>query len=376
MDRDGLGRLGRAALPIVAVLSLVLGLGLTLAVAEDTLGYDFLAYHQAAERLLAGRPLYDMSFTGTGGFGLFYYPPTFAPMLLPFGLLGAQAATWTWIAISIAAFVLGVAMLPVSRSVRWWIALTAGWSWPFVYAVKLGQVGPVLFLAFAIGWRWLDEPIRLGLSGAIGAAIKLQPGLILAWALLTRRIVAVVVGAIALVVLAAIALAIAGVGAWTDFVALLRTVTDPITTAHNFTPGAVAYQLGAPEAAASMIQLASTAAVAVLLLVAIVRATDEASYLVAVVASQLVSPVLWDHYAMLLLLPVAYLASSGRWWALLVPIVTAWPILEVTPPIAYPILFWVVLVATLVVGWRAKGATDGGTRTVTGSATPASSAVA
>ena len=45
---------------------------------------------------------------------------------------------------------------------RWWIVLLAGLSWPFAYAVKLGQVGPILFLLFAIGWRWLDDPIRLG----------------------------------------------------------------------------------------------------------------------------------------------------------------------------------------------------------------------
>ena len=42
--------LGRAALPIVAVVSFVVGVGATLAVAGDTLGYDFRAYHQAAVR--------------------------------------------------------------------------------------------------------------------------------------------------------------------------------------------------------------------------------------------------------------------------------------------------------------------------------------
>ena len=114
-----------------------------------------------------------------GGFGLFYYPPTFAPLILPLGLLAATTATWAWIAGSLAAFLVGVAVLPVARDVRWWIVLLAGWSFPFVYALKLGQVGPILFATFAIGWRWLDRPTILGISGAIGAAIKLQPGLIL-----------------------------------------------------------------------------------------------------------------------------------------------------------------------------------------------------
>ncbi len=350
MEEQRLGRLASAALPIVAVLSFVTGVSLTLAVAGDTLGYDFRAYHQAVERLLAGQALYDMSFTETGGFGLFYYPPTFAPLILVLGLLGTWAAVWVWIGGSVAAFLAGVALLPVSRSVRWWTLLLAGWSFPFVYAVKLGQVGPILFALFAVGWRWLDSPVRLGLSGALGAAIKMQPGLVLGWALLTRRWAAVVIGGAALVLLSLVSVGLAGVGAWTDFLTLLRAVSDPITTEHNFTPGAVAFQLGVAAGTAGLIQLVSTAAVVVVVLLAIRVASAEASYLVVVVASQLVSPILWDHYAMLLLLPVAYLLSAGRWWALAVPLVMAWPLVDVTPPIVYSVAFWVVLVATTLVG--------------------------
>ena len=354
MDRDAPARLARTALPILAMLSFAGGVAATLAVAGDTLGYDFRAYHDAIERLVNGGPLYDMSFTETGGFGLFYYPPTFAPLLLPFALLAAQPAIWTWIGLSLVAFLLGVAILPVSRSVRWWIVLLAGLSFPFVYAVKLGQVGPILFLAFAVGWRGIDDPIRLGVSGAAGAAIKLQPGLVLVWALLTRRYRAVAVGAIVLLVLAATATLLAGPAAWSDFLVLIRTVTDPIATERNLTPGAVAYQLGAPAAVATAVQLANTIGVIAAFLAAVRWASDEASYLVAVIASQLVSPILWDHYALLLLLPVAYLLSAGRWWALAIPLVTAWPLIGVTPPIAYPIVFWITLLATLTVGRAAR----------------------
>jgi alpha-1,2-mannosyltransferase len=357
MDRDALARLARTALPILAVLSFGGGVALTLAAAGDTLGYDFLAYHAAIERVADGGPLYDMSYTETGGFGLFYYPPTFAPLLLPFALLAAKTATFVWIGLSLVAFVVGVAILPVSRSVRWWILLLAGLSFPFVYAVKLGQVGPILFFTFAIGWRWIDDPIRLGASAAAGAAIKLQPGLLLVWALLTSRFRAVVVGAVALLVLGVAATLVAGPGAWSDFLVLIRTVADPITTEHNLTPGAIAYQFGAPGGVAAGLQLLNTIAVVAAFLAAIRWAGDEASYLVAVIASQLISPILWDHYAMLLLLPVAYLLSAGRWWALAIPLVTAWPLIGITPPVMYPIMFWVTLIATLVVGRAARRST-------------------
>ena len=349
-----LGRLGRAALPIVAVLMFAGFVGSTVAVAGDTLGFDFLAYHQAAVRLLHGEPLYDLSFQTTGGFGLFYYPPTFATLILPLGLLSATTAVWAWIAILLGSFGLGVVLLPVTRTVRWWIVLLAGLSWPFAYAIKLGQVGPILFLLFAIGWRWLDDPIRLGASAALGTAVKLQPGILFVWALLTRRWSAIAAGAVVVGVIALVGTLLAGAGAWSDFFILVRQVGDPITTVHNFTPGAIAYQLRVPAGAASVIQLASTVVVLSAIVVAARMARPEASYLVAVIASQLLSPVLWDHYALLLLLPVAYLCAAGRWWALAIPLITATPLIAITPPIAYPLSFAVALGATLRVGIRAR----------------------
>ena len=157
-----------------------------------------------------------------------------------------------------------------------------------------------------------------------------------------------------LLALAVLAVILAGLGAWPDFLTLVRTVTDPIVTEHNFTPGAVAYQLGMDPGYASLLQFASTIAVAVIWVVAIRTGTDEASFLVTVVVSQLVSPILWDHYAMLLLLPVAYLLAAGRWWAIAIPLVSAWPLVGITPPIVYPLAFWVTLIALTVVGRRAQ----------------------
>ena len=146
-----------------------------LASAGRTLGLDFLAYHSAAVRVLDGQPAYDTTFFGAGGFGLFYYPPTFIPLVLPFGLLGATTATWLWIGLSIAAFAIGVVVLPVSGRTKWLIVLLAGLSWPFLYALKLGQVGPILFALFAAGWRGCRRRPCSASAAALGAAIKIQP---------------------------------------------------------------------------------------------------------------------------------------------------------------------------------------------------------
>jgi hypothetical protein len=340
-----LGRALGSLHPVLALATVALTVGATLAVAGDTLGYDFLAYHAAATRVLDGLPAYDTSFEAAGGFGLFYYPPTFVPLVLPLGLLATATATWAWIGLLLGAFGAGVAILPVSRRTRWLIVLLAGLSWPFLYAVKLGQVGPLLFLAFAAGWRWMDRPAVLGASGALGAAIKMQPGLVLAWALLTRRWAALAWGAGVLAAAAVLATLVAGPGAWSDFLLLLSRVTDPITTPHNFTPGAVAYQLGMSRDAASLLQWVSMGVVVVVVVVAALRLGAVPSYLVAVVASQLLSPILWDHYALLLLLPVAWLVDRGRWWAVLIPLATSVALVAVIPPVVYPLAFGITLVA-------------------------------
>jgi alpha-1,2-mannosyltransferase len=356
--RDGLdpGALARAALPVAAIASLLVipGLVILAAQAAGTLGFDFLAYQQAASRVLAGERLYDPTVQQTGGFGLFYYPPPFVLAVLPFALVPAATATWLWLGASMAMLVAGVALLPVGVTVRWTTLLLAGLSWPVAYALKLGQVGPLLFLLFSIGWRWLDRPLAVGAAGALGAIVKLQPGLILVWAVLTRRFRAVLLGGAILVVAAAAAtVVLGGVGVWQDYVALIRNVSDPITTPHNFTPGAAAYQAGVPAGLATAIQVLSSVLVVAAVILAALRAPADASLLVAIVASQLLSPVLWDHYAMLLLLPVAWLLERRQWWAVLIPLVTSAVTLVVSlPAVIYPVMFWISLLGVLAVGLR------------------------
>ena len=83
----------------------------------------------------------------------------------------------------------------------------------------------------------------------------------------------------------------------------------------------------------------------------------EASYLVAVVASQLLSPILWDHYAMLLLLPVAWLLERRQWWAVLITLSTSTVGLFVGLPAAlYPLALWAALIAVFAVDWSRRPA--------------------
>lgn len=340
-------------LPVVALVVAIVVVGAVLASAGPTLGYDTRAYLDAARRLIDGRQLYDTSIDQAGAAGLYYYSPPFTLLAIPFALLPAPLDVLGWTGAIVAAFGLGVALLPISREVRWLVVLLAGLSWPFAYAVKLGQVGPVLFLCFAVGWRWMDRPIGLGAAIAIGTVVKLQPAILFAWAGLTRRWAAIAVGLAALVLAATLATVVCGVDAWGAWLTILRSISAPITTPHNFTPGAIAYQAGLGEGAATVLQAVNTVAVLVIVLWTALRPSPAVGYLTAVTASQLLSPVLWDHYAMLLLLPTAWLLARRQWWAVAIPLATS-VLLIWLPAVVYPVSFWVGLVAPPIVDLRSS----------------------
>ena len=323
-----------------------------LSVAGATLGYDAAAYLQAADRLLAGRSLYDPAVDVAVGYGVYLYPPPFAFAPVPFTLLPAPLGLWTWLATMVAAFLAGTALLPVRATVRWSIVLLAALSFPFLYAVKLGQVGPLLYLAFAVGWRWIDRAGAIGLAVAAGALSKLQPALLFGWMAATRRWRALAVGLGAVAVAATVTTAVAGTATWSDYVALLGRVSKPITTPQNLTVGAVAWHAGFGMDMATLLQWVSVAGVVAVTGFAWLRRDAVTGLVVGVVASQLLSPVIWSHYAMLLLLPVALLLERRQWWAVAIPLVTWLPWDAV-----YPAAFAAALLGPVVTAPRAVSVT-------------------
>jgi hypothetical protein len=358
---------GERLLQPLAVVVFAVGIATIVLIAGDTLGYDFRAYLDAARRILDGQRLYDPAVDVAGGFAIYLYPPPFALALVPLALLpGTLLPTLAWTALAVAAVVAAVAILPVRPWVRWTLLLVAGLTWPVLYAIKLGQVGPLLFLCFAVAWRSVDRPLPLGLSIAAGTLVKLQPALLLPWALAVGRWRA---AAIALLAIAAACLAsvvVLGTAAWADYVALLRRVSDPVTTPHTVSPGAVAYQLGLTPEAASVVQWVAVVVVAVLTLHSWFRRDAVASLVVTAVASQVISPLVWDHYAVVLLLSVALvLDREGRraWPIALLPI-AAW-----LPAPVYPLIFAIGLVAAWGVGRPAKGTPESGRRITAPTAT-------
>lgn len=356
------------ALPVVAIVLFVLTVSGIVWSAGSTLGYDFQAYAGAAQRILDGQRLYDPAIDVAGGFAIYLYPPPFALAIVPLAIIGGQMAVAIWTALMVASVLAGVAVLPVARSVRWLVLLLGALDWPLVYSIKLGQVGPILFLLFAIGWRWIDRPGRLGSAIGLATLVKVQPGLLLGWAALTGRWRAIAAAVVIVSGAAVLATIVTGTQPWLDYPALLGRVNSPLTTPHNFTPGAIAFQAGAPIAVAGALQIFATIGALAAVVIAARTMSAEASYLVAVTASQLISPLLWDHYAILLILPVAWLLERRQWWAIAVPLAMSIPLVGIVPAAVYPVAFGICLVAPIAVG--AADRRRAGTATAAAAASP------
>jgi alpha-1,2-mannosyltransferase len=339
--RDAVARMT----PALVLLLLTVTTLAVLRAAGSTLGYDFQAYAQAADRLLAGQPLYDPSVDVAGGFAIYLYPPPFALIVVPFALLPDPLGTWAWIGALTACFLVGTALLPVGRSVRWTVVALAALSLPYLYGFKLGQVSPILYLCFAVGWRSLERAVPLGLSIAAGTLVKLQPALLFGWMLVTRRWAALAVGCAALLAAVAVTTLLMGVQVWSDYLSLLARVSQPVTTPHNMTPGAVAYRAGLSVDAATAVQYLAMAVTAAVTIFAWLRRDAATGFVVGIVASQLLSPLLWDHYAMLLLLPVALLLERRQWWAVAIPLLPWF-----ASDLVYPLIFGAALVGPVVAG--------------------------
>ena len=365
-----------AAIAILAVVAAYIAFGLR--TASSTLGCDFLAYYNASARWLSGSPIYDLAVTATGSCGTYQYPPPFVILATPFSLFGFGTGDWLWIGFLIGCWAVGTAILPVGVATRWTVLLLGAIGWPLIYGVRIGQVAPILYLVFAWGWRSLDQPIRLGAAVALGTMVKLQPGLLGVWLIARRDWRAVAAAGLTGLAILVVAAAI-GLRDWLGMLTLLRSLTDAVTVSTNLALGATLHSLGMDAALAGAIQTANAVAVLAIVILAGLRLPRTAGYLIALVASQLISPILWSHYALLLMLPVAWLLDRKLWWAAAVPLAEAWILIPFMPNWSYTLAFYAVFFALVVMGWRDRDAPDSAAATearVSAPSAPASGATA
>ncbi|MCU0506769.1 MAG: hypothetical protein MUE82_13610, partial [Chloroflexi bacterium] len=115
--------------------------------------------------------------------------------------------------------------------------------------------------------------------------------------------------------------------------------------------------MGAEPAVATALQWAFVLGVAALTIHAWLRRDAEASLVITAVASQVMSPLVWDHYAIVLLLPVALVLDrvGRRAWPIALLPIAGW-----LPAPVYPVMFVVGLLSAWAVGRPTRGTSGAG----------------
>ncbi len=273
--------------------------------------FDLRIFLDAAHEVASGRS----PFPAAGELGSdtsFVYPPLLAFLVWPFSVLPTGPAVLLWTLLSAACVVAALRLLGVTD----WRCYGVAFLWPTTRAaIALGTIGPVLLLGVAVAWRYRDR-LPLVAAAAAGAAITLKLFLwtLVVWLAVTRRFRAALVAAGVAVALAGASWAAIGFDGLGDYPSLLRRLSD-LESAESYSPyaaaRAAALAIGLPTA------LAWPAAIAVgmvLLGAAVYTARrrsgdreqrDRISLTFALAAALALSPLVWVHYFLLLLVPVA-----------------------------------------------------------------------
>jgi alpha-1,2-mannosyltransferase len=194
--------------------------------------------------------------------------------------------------------------------VRDWRCHAAALLSPFAHeALRWGTVGPFLLLLVALCWRYRDSVGGSAAAAAGGIVLKVFVWPLVVWLAATRRIrhaalAVVIAAAVALVSWAAIAFR-----GLVDYPRLLEKLSD-LEAERSYSAYALGVRLGLPSAAA---QIAAVVLGAALLVLAVrtarrradARESDRRSLTLVVAAALVLSPIVWFHYLLLLLVPIA-----------------------------------------------------------------------
>jgi alpha-1,2-mannosyltransferase len=292
--------LGIAPLVLLAAISIVTFVD---GLEPGSVGFDFRgAYLRAAEEITRGESPYPP----VEGFELashsaYVYPPLLAFALVPLTILPTGMA---------AGFaVLGVALLLIGAlailGVRDWRCYSAVFLWaPTVNALHMGSSSALLVLAAALTWRYRAATWQPALAIGLGVATKLILWPLLVWTLATRRLrttvlAAAVAGGVTLVLWAAL-----GFDGLLRYPAMLRRLAALEAEESYSLVGAFA-GLGAGGALARALALVVASAVLVLCVLYARRGEEARSFALALAAGLAFSPIVWLHYFVLLLVPLA-----------------------------------------------------------------------
>ncbi len=298
----------RAIAPLLLVCAIVvLFLPLTPA-------YDLNVFLRAGHAVLHGLQVYpDPGSKAVYSGSSFVYPYFAVWPFVPLAAISTSAATTVFFILS-TALVLAAAFVAAEGD-PWRASLVLGTAFT-ITGLQLGALSPLLFAGAAFLWQLRDRPAAFALLAAVVIASKLFLAPLLVWVLLARRwrAFAWASAATAVLLLAGFAFGPLGLAPYAHLLSALG--------AHE------AYQgfglIGVLQGAGVSLTLSHV--IAAVLAVALVAASyfryrrrqDEAVlFCGAIVASLILTPVLWSHYLVLLAAALLALRAPRRWFMVL-----------------------------------------------------------
>ena len=315
-----------SALAVIGLLWLLAGLAFL--PGGEGWGYDYRAYADAAERLAESGSLYQAETLDgpyrPGPYGLYMYAPPLGLAIGPLASIELDTAIVIWFLLHGLALAAACALMPVERWIKLAAFGVAALSLAVLRDFALGNVSVLLLLPLAAAWRWLDRP-----AGAIAQALAMA--------------VRPTLGAAARVAAAATPVACRGLDhrrrtrahradACHSWASRATATTSPSCATlaasrawpRTMTSAPACWSSASTEPSPTLALLVGyglgIAAIALSL-----RRDRELGFVVTASASLLLSPLLWDHYFAMLVLPAAFLAARGRTWGLVLPLLTWLP---------------------------------------------------
>ena len=277
-------------------------------------GVDFRQFYAAAVRLLHGGDPYVTAFTALGQHHPFVYPPLAAFVIAPFTILTPHTASVVFGLICIALTPVALWIMNV-RDWRIW-SVTLVWAPAFV-AWQTGNQTALLLVLLALLWRYRDRPLAAGALTAVAISMKVFMWPLALWLLATRRWRATGWGLLTGVIVNAVCWAMVGFDNLKPFVHNSGLDVTAYWRA-GYSIAATLAPLGITHSTGSLLTLLASVLLGLAVLyAAYVRHDERGALTLTVVLVLAASPIVWNHYLLLLLVPMAITCPRLNWiWGL------------------------------------------------------------
>lgn len=261
---------------------------------SEKLGYDFRAvYLPAAEAVWHGESPYV-----TDSDLPYVYPPQLAILVVPFTALPVDVAAVLAVLALVGALMGALAIVGV-RDIRCFAAVliwAPGWN-----SLEMANVSALLALMLAVAWRFRATMWPLAAALGLAVSVKLFLWPLLLWAAVSGRLRALAAALGIGLGLTLVSWAVVGFAGLTSFPDQLSMVDFDA----SYSIVAIADELGLGRTVGRVLTLV-VGGIALAGVFHLARRNDDfGAYTVSIAAALALSPVVWQHYLVLLAVPLA-----------------------------------------------------------------------